>query len=165
MKEIYERRSIRKYTEQEISDEDMQKILKAGMNAPSAHNLKPYDLIVVRNKETLKKLADCCIYSHMLNEANAAIVVCSSADDEKTPYWEADCGAVTENILLEATSLGIGTCWLGGYPDLEKTGMEKKVLGVPENYQIFCVISMGYPAETRKVNDNYYEEKVHYEKF
>ena len=85
MKEIYERRSIRKYTNQEISDEDIKKVLKAGMNAPSAHNLKPYDLIVVKNKETLRKLADCCIYSHMLNEANAAIVVCSSANMEKTP--------------------------------------------------------------------------------
>ena len=165
MKEIYERRSIRKYTNQEISDEDIKKVLKAGMNAPSAHNLKPYDLIVVKNKETLRKLADCCIYSHMLNEANAAIVVCSSANMEKTPYWESDCGAVTENILLEATSLGIGTCWLGGYPDLEKTGKEKKILGIPDDYRIFCVISMGYPAETRKVNDNYYEDKVHYEKF
>ena len=165
MKEIYERRSIRKYTDKEISDEDMKKILKAGMNAPSAHNLKPYDLIVVRDKEILRKLADCCIYSHMLNEANAAIVVCSSADDEKTPYWVSDCGAVTENILLEATSLGIGTCWLGGYPDLEKTEKEKNVLEVPENYQIFCIISMGYSAENRKPNDNYYNEKVHYEKF
>ena len=59
MKEIYDRRSIRKYTNKEISDEDMKKILKAGMNAPSAHKIKPYDLIVVKNKETLKKLADC----------------------------------------------------------------------------------------------------------
>ena len=67
MEEIYKRRSIRKYTDKEISDEDMKKILKAGMNAPSAHNLKPYDLIVIKNKETLAKLADTCIYSKMLN--------------------------------------------------------------------------------------------------
>lgn len=165
MEEIYKRRSIRKYTDKEISEEIMKKIIKAGMNAPSAHNLKPYDLVVVKNKETLKKLADTCIFSKMLNNANAAIVVCSSADDEKTPYWQSDCGAVTENILLEATSLGIGTCWIGGYPDLEKTSKEKEILEIPENYQVFCIISMGYPAEERKTNDNYYEEKVHYEKF
>ncbi len=165
MKEIFERRSVRKYTDKDISSEDMEKLLKAGMNAPSAHNYKPYDLIAVKNKGTLKKLADTCIYSHMLNEANAAIVVCSRADDEKTPYWQADCGAVTENILLEATHLGIGSCWLGGYPDLEKTAKEKEILGIPEEYKVFCVISLGYPNENKKPNDNYYQEKVHYEKF
>lgn len=165
MKEIFERRSVRKYTDKDISSEDMEKLLKAGMNAPSAHNYKPYDLIAVKNKETLKKLADTCIYSHMLNEANAAIIVCSRADDEKTPYWQADCGAVTENILLEATHLGIGSCWLGGYPDLEKTAREKEILGIPEEYKVFCVISLGYPNENKKPNDNYYQEKVHYEKF
>lgn len=165
MEEIYKRRSIRKYTNKEISEEIMKKILKAGMNAPSAHNLKPYDLVVVKDKETLQKLADTCIYSRMLSNANAAIVICSIADNEKTPYWQSDCGAVAENILLEATSFGIGTCWLGGYPDLDKTSKEKQILGIPENYQVFCTISMGYPAEERKVNDNYYEEKVHYEKF
>ena len=165
MKEIFERRSVRKYTDKDISSEDMEKLLKAGMNAPSAHNYKPDDLIAVKNKETLKKLADTCIYSHMLNEANAAIVVCSRADDEKTPYWQADCGAVTENILLEATHLGIGSCWLGGYPDLEKTAKEKEILGIPEEYKVFCVISLGYPNENKKPNDNYYQEKVHYEKF
>lgn len=165
MKEIFERRSVRKYTDKDISSEDMEKLLKAGMNAPSAHNYKPYDLIAVKKKETLKKLADTCIYSHMLNEANAAIIVCSRADDEKTPYWQADCGAVTENILLEATHLGIGSCWLGGYPDLEKTAKEKEILGIPEEYKVFCVISLGYPNENKKPNDNYYQEKVHYEKF
>lgn len=165
MKEIFERRSVRKYTDKDISSEDMEKLLKAGMNAPSAHNYKPYDLIAVKNKEILKKLADTCIYSHMLNEANAAIIVCSRADDEKTPYWQADCGAVTENILLEATHLGIGSCWLGGYPDLEKTAKEKEILGIPEEYKVFCVISLGYPNENKKPNDNYYQEKVHYEKF
>ncbi len=165
MNEIFERRSIRRYTDKEISDEDIKKLLKAGMNAPSAHNKKPYDLVVVKNKETLKKLADTCIYSHMLNEANAAILVCSLGDDKETPYWQADCGAVTENILLEATSLGIGSCWIGGYPDLEKTGKEKTILGIPDNYKLFCTISLGYPAEDRKPNNNFYPEKVHYEKF
>ena len=165
MEEIYKRRSIRKYTDKEISDEDMKKILKAGMNAPSAHNLKPYDLIVIKNKETLNKLAEAGQYSKMLYEANAAIAVYSRADNKETPYWQADCGAVTENILLEATHLGIGTCWIGEYPDLEKTAREKEILEIPDNYQLFCLISMGYPAEEKKINDHYYEGKVHYEKF
>ena len=165
MNEIYQRRSIRKYTDKEISKEDIEKLLKAGMNAPSARNKKPYELIVVQNKETLKKLGDTYIYSNMLCGANAAIIVCSLGDDKETPYWQADCGAVTENILLEATSLGIGSCWIGGYPALEKTAKEKEILGIPEEYKLYSTISLGYPAEDRKPNDNYYPEKVHYEKF
>ena len=165
MKEIYERRSIRKYTDKEISNENVKKLLKAGMNAPSAHNKKPYDIVVVKNKETLNKLADTCIYSHMLKEANLALVICSKADNQDTPYWQSDCGAVTENILLEATSLGIGSCWIGGYPDKEKTDKVKEILNIPNEYEVFCIISLGYPNENRKPNDNYYEYKVHYEKF
>ena len=165
MEEIYKRRSIRKYTDKEISDEDMKKILKAGMNAPSAHNLKPYDLIVIKNKETLAKLADTCIYSKMLNEANAAIAVCSKADNKETPHWQADCGAVTENILLEATHLGIGSCWIGEYPNIEKCKKVKQILRIPNNYKVFATIALGYATKEKEPNNNYYEEKVHQETF
>lgn len=164
MEEIYLRRSIRRYTDRNISDEDMKKILKAGMNAPSAHNQKLYDLVVVKNKDTLKKLANSGAYTHMLEYANAAIIVCSVADDT-VPYWQSDCGAVTENILLEATSLGIGSCWIGGYPNTELTTKEKEILEIPKNYEIFSTISLGYPQDKKEPNNNYYEDKVHYEKF
>ena len=119
MKTIYKRRSIRQYTDKKISIGDLEKLLKAGMNAPSAHNQKPYDFIVVTDKATLKKLSETGPYCSMLENAAAAIVVVSVADKETTPYWQADCGAVVENILLEATDLGIGSCWIGEYPVLD----------------------------------------------
>ena len=165
MEQIYKRRSVRKFLNKPISDDDLDALLMAGMNAPSAHNLKPYEFVLVKDRNTLNALADACIYSKMLSEAAAAIVVVSKGDDEKTPYWQADCAAVTENILLEAISMEIGSCWLGGYPDLEKTAKEKEILAVPQDYQIFSVIALGYSALDLKPNDNYYPEKIHYEKY
>lgn len=165
MKTIYKRRSIRQYTDKKISIGDLEKLLKAGMNAPSAHNQKPYDFIVVTDKATLKKLSETGPYCSMLENATAAIVVVSVADKETTPYWQADCGAVVENILLEATELGIGSCWIGEYPVLEKSEKVKRILEVPTNYQVFATISLGYPLKEKQENDNYYPEKVHIGKF
>ena len=101
----------------------------------------------------------------MLKYAAAAIVVMSKADEQETPYWQADCGAVVENILLEATELGIGSCWIGEYPNIEKSQKVKEILLIPEDYQVFATISLGYAQEQKSPNDNYYKEKVHYEKF
>lgn len=165
MKEIYSRRSIRDYTEQELRKEQLEQLVKAGMNAPSAHNKKPYDLIIVQEKSTLERLSQTGPYAHMLEKATAAIVVCSIASEENTPYWQADCGAVVENILLEATSLGIGSCWIGEYPNIEKSEKVKMILEIPNEYEVFATISLGYPLKTKKENNNYYPEKVHYEKF
>ncbi len=164
METIYKRRSIRKYNDKKIEPEKIKMLLKAGMNAPSAHNLKPYDLIVVENKDTLKRLSETGKFSHMLEYAAAAIITCSKANEE-CPYWQADCGAVVENILLEATDLGIASCWIGEYPNMEKSTQVKRILKIPEDYQVFATISLGYSEITKEPNNNYYEEKVHYEKF
>lgn len=165
MNAIYQRRSIRKYQEKDITIEILEKLVKAGMQAPSAHNLKPYDFILIKNKPTLESLSETGLYCHMLKQANAAIVVCSIADSIKTPYWQADCGAVVENILLEATNLGIGSCWIGEYPNVEKSAKVKDILNIPKDYQVFATISLGYPLREKEANNNYYEEKIHYEKF
>lgn len=165
MKELYKRRSIREYNDKEISLEELEELVKAGMNAPSAHNKKPYDFIIVRDKKTLKRLSQTGPYAHMLEQASAAIIICSIADEETTPYWQADCGAVTENILLEATSLGIGSCWIGEYPNIEKSEKVKMILEIPKDYQVFSTISLGYPLKDKKENNNFYTEKIHYEKF
>lgn len=165
MNVIYKRRSIRKYTDKKISARDLKKLVKAGMQAPSAHNKKPYEFIIVTEKDILNKLSETGIYCHMLKYAPAAIVVISTAGNKETPYWQADCGAVVENILLEATYLKIGTCWIGEYPNIEKSDKVKEILKIPKDYQVFATISLGYAVNEKEPNDNYYEEKVHYEKF
>lgn len=165
MNAIYNRRSIRKYEAKNISSSKLDQLVKAGMQAPSAHNKKPYEFIIVTEKNILNELSETGLYCHMLKYAAAAIVVISTADDKETPYWQADCGAVVENILLEATQLGIGSCWIGEYPNIEKSNKVKEILEIPKNYQVFATISLGYTTDEKEPNNNYYKEKIHYEKF
>lgn len=164
MNAIYKRRSIRKYEEKKIPKEELDKLVKAGMQAPSAHNKKPYEFIVITKEDILNQLSKTGLYCHMLKYAAAAIVVISQAKEE-TPYWQADCGAVVENILLEATDRNIASCWIGEYPNIEKSNKVKDILEIPNNYQVFATISLGYSTVEKEANNNYYEEKVHYEKF
>ena len=162
MQEIYVRRSIRKYLDKEINEEDIKKILKAGMNAPTARNLKPFEFVVVRNKETLVKLSEMKKNAYFAKDSNVTIVLLAR---ELSDYWQQDLGAVSENMLLEATRLGIGSCWVGITPNENYENYVRDVLCIPQDVRVFSLMTLGYPGEEKAPNDNYYPEKVHYEMF
>lgn len=162
MKEIFERRSIRKYLDKKISDDDIKKILKAGMNAPTARNLKPYEFIVVRNKETLIKLSEMKKNAIFAKDSNVVVVLLAR---ELSDYWQQDLGAVSQNMLLQATELGIGSCWVGIAPNIEYEKYTRNLLNIPDDVRVFSLMTLGYSGEEKQINNNYYEEKIHYEKF
>ena len=157
---IFARRSIRKYTDKPVSDNNIRTMLEAAMAAPSASNLKPWHFIVVTNKQTLNNLAKIHPYGKMLVDASLCIVVCG---DETTSlkYWVQDCSAATENLLLGATSLGLGAVWLGVHPREERVNPIRKLLGIPENVVPLNLISIGYPAEEKEPRTQYDEARVH----
>ena len=149
MKEIFERRSIRKYTDEPISAEHEEKLLRAAMQAPSAGNEQPWEFIVVRNKETMEKMTEGHPYSTPLKGAALAMVVCGDVNKQKFnpyPYWVQDCSAAIQNLLLEAQHLGLGTCWVGSV-DRE---MLHREFGIPENKYILAALSVGYAAEEKE---------------
>lgn len=162
MKEIFLRRSIRKYNDKEISNVDLEMILKAGMNAPSGRNLKPYEFIIVRDKEVLKKLSMTKKSSYFVKDSNACIVLVGI---ELSEYWQQDLSAVAQNILLEATRLNIGSCWVGIAPNEQYEGYVRKIVNVPNNKRIFCMIPLGYSDEVKELNDFYDENRIHYDKW
>ena len=162
MQEIFSRRSIRKYTNQEITDDILHQILKAGMNAPTARNLKPFEFIVVKNKETLEQLSKTKKNAYFVKDSNVTIVALAK---ELSEFWQQDLGAVTQNILLQATEFGIGSCWVGIAPNENYEQYIREALNIPENIRVFSMISLGYPEEVKEENDNYYEDKVHYDKY
>ena len=162
MKEIFLRRSIRKYTNEEISNTNLIQILKAGMNAPSARNLKLFEFVIIKNKEMLEKLSRTKKNSYFIKDSNATIVVICN---ELSEFWQQDLGAVTQNMLLEATHLNIGSCWIGIAPNNQYEDYIKKLLNIPDDKRIFCMISLGYPAETKEENNFYDEEKIHYDNY
>jgi len=166
VKEIFERRSIRKYSDLPISDEDTEKLLRAAMAAPSAGNQQPWEFILVKDKSIMAGIMSIHPYSQMLKEAQLAIVVCGDLDREKhVGYWMQDCSAATVNILLEAQHLGLGSVWLGIYPREDRVKGLKKILSLPENIVPLSIVSLGYPAEKKEPSNRFDKARIHTNKW
>ncbi len=165
------RRSVRKYTAQEISDEDIKKILSAALLAPSGHSKYPCEFIVVKNRETLNKMSSCrANVAKMLENAACAVVVI--ADKEKSDTIIEDCSVAMMNMELEATALGIGNCWIQirGRDAEDGTTSEEYLRGIlnfPENFACQSVLSLGYAEKMPRQRelDKLKFEKIHEEKF
>lgn len=163
METIFTRRSIRKYTDEKVSEEQVEKLLKAGMAAPSAGNEQPWHFIVLTERDKMVKITDFHQYANMLNEAPVAIMVCGDTSLEKYKgYWVQDCSAATQNILLAAEDEGLGAVWLGVYPIEDRIEGLKEMFDLPETVIPFCVIAIGHPAEEKEPADRYNKERVHY---
>jgi len=166
MDAILNRKSIRKYKDIKISDEIVEDLLKAGMAAPSAGNEQPWEFIVLRNKEVMKKITEVHPYSKMLLNADVAIVVCGDEAKEKyRGFWVQDCSAATENILLTAEDKGLGAVWLGVYPAADRVDAIKEVLNLPASVIPLSIIPVGYPDEERKPADRFNKERIHYDRW
>lgn len=166
MKEIFERRSIRRYTNEPVSEEDLRYLLKAAMAAPSAHNEQPWEFIIVKDRQLLTEITKFHPYSQMLHEAPAAIIVCCDQNRVITQgYWVQDCSAATENILLAAQGKGLGTVWMGVYPKENLVKSTKKLFEIPEHVTPLCIIAVGHPGEKKGPADRYDEKRVHIDKW
>ena len=163
---IRTRRSIREYSNKDVEDEKIEKILKAGMQAPGSRlGAEPWEFIVVKNKETLKKLGE---IKPRVNGAPVAIVLL--ANIERAFYktmWQQDMSAAAENILLGACYLNLGGLWNGVAPDEERMNKIAKIFNLKEDIKPFCIITLGYPREglKNKFMDKYDSERVHYETY
>lgn len=159
---ILSRRSIRAYTPEPVSEDDIETIMRAAMAAPSAGNQQPWRFVVTTDRETLDAMAECTPYGKMLREAALAITVCADTIELKHQVmWQQDCGAATENALLAINALGLGAVWLGFWPKMERVNPLKEVLGLPEAVEPFCVLAVGHAAESKPPADRYLPERVH----
>ena len=166
MESIFGRRSIRKYTDQVVTDDIVTQLLKAGMYAPSAGNQQSWEFVIVKNKETLLKITQIHPYSQMLKDTSVAIVVCGNLQREKfKDYWVQDCSAATQNILLAAHAIGLGTVWLGVHPVADRVNGVKEILNLPEDVMPLSIIPIGFPAEKKVVNDRFNEAYIHQEQW
>lgn len=157
---IFARRSIRQYTDEPVTPEQIKKLLEAGMAAPSAANRKPWHFVVVTDKAKLNELAERHPHGKMLAQAAAAIVVCGDPQISER-FWVHDCAAATENILLAITALGLGGVWLGVYPGDNREAAIQEVLGIPKEINVLSMIALGHPAEQKEPRTQYDETRVH----
>lgn len=158
---IFTRRSIRKYKSNEIPEDYIFKILKAGMCAPTSRNKRPWLFILIKNKKTLKEIGEFHPYGKMLKEAPLAIVVCGDLNlQENEGYIALDCAAACQNILLACHGTGLGACWVGIYPRKERINFIKNLLKLSQNILPIAIISIGFPAEKKEEIERFEKEKV-----
>lgn len=167
LKAIYSRRSVRHFTDESVTKEQLFEIVKAGMAAPSARNLQPWSFIIVTNRDTLDQLANGLPYAKMLFRAKAAIIVCGipdrSGQDSPEGYWVQDCSAASQNILLAAEAIGLGAVWTGVYPRQERVAIVKDILGIPEKVIPLNLIPIGVPDGVDKPKDKFREDNIIWE--
>lgn len=162
LKAILTRRSIRKYINKDIPEEYYEIMLRAAMHAPSARNKQPWHFIIITNREILLKLAAVNTSWRMLEEAGTAIVVCGDLNlEDAESFIIQDCSAATQNILLAAHELGLGSVWLGVHPREDRLIPLKDILQIPENILPVSMISIGKPDESREQPDRYNVERIH----
>jgi len=167
---IKERRSVRAYTCEEVSEEDVERLIEAARWAPSAGNIQPWAFVVVKEVETKRKLSYAALNQTFIQKASVVFVVCADVTRSSRVYGSRgeklysiqDTAAATENILLAAQELGLATCWVGAFRENEVA----KAVKAPRNLRPVAIVAVGYPAERpaapqrRSVN-----EIVHYGTF
>lgn len=163
---IFSRRSIRKYSDRDISEEDLRLILRAGMQAPSAVNCQPWHFILVRDFHILHQITKIHPHARMLDEAACGILVLGDTLLEHGHgYWAVDCGAATQNILLAAHGLGYGAVWLGIHPREERRNAFREFFKLPDHIQPFAMVSLGHPGEIKPVDDRYKADRIHVDRW
>ena len=164
---IMTRTSIRAFTGEPVSKDQLEIILKAGMAAPTGMNAQPWRFVVLTDQDKIKEIFGTGFRSEMYTTAGAVIVVCGEAETDGRPnmFWYEDCSAAAENILLAAHALGLGAVWTAGYPAVDRTAPVSEALGIPSNVLPLCVIPMGVPAENPEPKDKWKPENIHWEKW
>ena len=164
---IRARRSVRKFVPKaEVSDKQVRSLLEAAMVAPSACNTRPWEFVVLRDREKLNKIRELHPYAGMLDTASLAIIILALPHTQirhiDIGYFPQDCGAAAQNILIEAVAQGLGTCWCGLYPKETRMAEVKNTLGLESESTPFCLIAVGVPEEVSKARGFYEEGKVRY---
>ncbi len=163
---IITRRSIRKFSQEIVTSKQVNLILKAAMYAPSAVNEQPWHFIVIEEQKKLKEITKVHPHAKMLKEAPLAILVCWDDNLLKTSgYFEQDCAAATQNMLLAIHSMKLGAVWLGVHPRLERKEGLRKLFTIPENVHPFSLIAIGHPAEQKDHPQRFLEDRIHIEKW
>ena len=166
---ILTRVSVRQFTGERPSDEQVQTLLRCAMAAPSAVNRQPWAFIVVDDPALLKQIGDSLPNTRVQNNAQLCFVMCGdlnkTMEGEAQEYWIHDVSACTENLLLAAHSMGLGAVWCAIQPNAERIRLARQILNIPDNLIPLCIVPVGYPAEQPAVKDKWKEENVFYNRF
>ncbi len=165
---IHARKSVRNFTGAPVVRADLERIIRAGMAAPTAVNMQPWSFVAVMERKALDELAAGLPYARMLTRAGAAVVVCTEpkrAYEGSRDMAVIDASLAGENILLAVEALGLGGVWTAAYPYADRMSHVRTVLNIPEEVIPLNVIAIGIPAGQDKPKEKYRPEKIHWERW
>lgn len=169
---ILNRRSVREFTEQEITEEDMHTLLRAAMSGPSCVNARDWSFLVTRDPEILSQMADANGRpAEPLRKAKAGVLVLGDLErafPRAKDYWIIDGAIAAQNLVLAANALGIGSVWLGTYPQMDRVERLRACLHLPETVIPHSIIALGYPKEPNDTPNEkgfYEEDRVHVDRW
>jgi nitroreductase len=158
---IMTRRSARQFTDEPVTDEQVETLLRAAMAAPSAGNQQPWRFVVARDEATRSLLAVATPYSSPVGRAPLGIVVLADTRENKHPgYWVQDCSAAVENLLLAAHAIGLGGVWIGVHPIEERESNVREIVEAPDGFAALCMIAIGHPSSRGPQVDRFHDEWV-----
>lgn len=158
------RRSIRQYQNRPVPEAMISTLMEAAMLAPSAGNQQPWHFIIVTDPAKLQAIPQFHPHSKMVLQAPVAVVICGDPTGKAWPaFWVQDCSAATQNLLLAARDLGLGTVWAGIYPVEERMIGFRRLLGIPEHIFPFALVPVGWPTGDFPSADRFRPELIHKE--
>ncbi|NOY24040.1 MAG: nitroreductase family protein [Acidobacteria bacterium] len=159
---ILTRRSIRNFTGEAISDEQLHHIIESGMYAPSANNRQPWHFVVIDDRMLLDQIPGFHPYAAMVKEASVVISVCGDTRLEPAEgYLALDCGAAAQNMMLAAHELGLGSCWLGIYPRKQRMEAVTELLEFPDHILPMALIVLGVPNEIKSTPNRFRPDRIY----
>lgn len=167
LENIFSRKSVRSFTDEPVSKEALDTLVRAAMAAPTGRDMRPWKFVIINEREMMDSLAQELPYAKMLTQAQAAVVVCgdmSVTDPNGNPScnWTFDCSAATENLLLAAEAMGLGAVWTGVHPYEARVAAVKSALGLPEHIIPLNLIPIGHPKGNPQPKDKFNSDNIHY---
>ena len=167
MNAIFKRVSVRKFSDEPVSDADVEKLLRAAMAAPSGGNQQPWQFVAVTDADARAQLAEASKFSKPAAAAPLCIVPVIQREGARFPELaELDLSAAVENILLEAAELGLGAVWLCVFPEEDRMAHVRETLGIPADLEPFAIVAIGHLAEDpQPQQDRYDESRIHHDRW
>ncbi len=162
MNEIFHRTSVRQFEDRAVEPEKIEQLLRAAMQAPTAGNQQAWEFYVVEDKEVIEQLSKTSPYAGSAKNAPLVIVIANKKAGRFPELLDVDAAIATENIWLEADSLGLGAVMMAVAPFEDRMNAVKEVLNLPDDVYAFDLIPVGYPVKVNEQVDRYDESKVHF---
>lgn len=162
IKFITSRRSIRRFEDKAVSTSDVKQILEAAMSAPSAYNHQPWEFIILTDRKVLDRVGESAPFAQVAG-APVAILVCGNFHKENDESFLIEsCSTATENMLIAANALGLGSVWTSIYPFEDAIEYFRNIFELPEHILPLVVVPIGYPNYKPRDTVRYDENKIHH---